>query len=322
MLSKLNMAATHYGSALFMQLPYVLKYTVMQYMDACSLIQLCSTCSELHSMMSDARLWRALVRRKEKEMGVLVAEVARLTDYKEAYQALFTLQLNPRFSDYTWNVVVSGDRRVGKSKLVQSLAASQRQRLARAQAANRLPAPVNPVVRNARVVPPELNDDPVEDAVSGIYRFGIDFVTKRVVVGSAVIKLQVWDGVGDQRVFEAAHVVLLLYDMCDENSFQRLPALLHEVRKAEESGAVLLLVGNLRLDQPNRPRVVPYHAAKRFANERGMMYLEADASDPDSVDKTFLQLVSEVASNYPFLDTKFVQSRSSSAQAKNNCSIL
>jgi hypothetical protein len=37
-------------------------------------------------------------------------------------------------------------------------------------------------------------DDPVIDAVSGIYRLGIDFVTRRVVIDSTIIKLQVWDG--------------------------------------------------------------------------------------------------------------------------------
>lgn len=31
-------------------------------------------------------------------------------------------------------------------------------------------------------------------AVSGIYRLGIDFVTRRVVIDSTVAKLQVWDG--------------------------------------------------------------------------------------------------------------------------------
>ena len=34
-------------------------------------------------------------------------------------------------------------------------------------------------------------DDPAIDAVTGIYRFRIDFVTRRVVIEDRIIKLQV-----------------------------------------------------------------------------------------------------------------------------------
>jgi hypothetical protein len=36
--------------------------------------------------------------------------------------------------------------------------------------------------------------DPVIDALSGIFRLGIDVVARRVVIDSTIIKLQVWDG--------------------------------------------------------------------------------------------------------------------------------
>lgn len=38
---------------------------------------------------------------------------------------------------------------------------------------------------------PLAESEPVVDAVSGIYRLGFDFVTRRVVIDSTVIKLQV-----------------------------------------------------------------------------------------------------------------------------------
>ena len=63
---------------------------------------------------------------------------------------------NPKYFDMVWNVVVAGDTKAGPERLVVSLGKHWRCRLT--------------------------NIEPVISAVSGTYRFGIDFVVRRVVL--------------------------------------------------------------------------------------------------------------------------------------------
>ncbi len=48
--------------------------------------------------------------------------------------------------------------------------------------------------------------------------------------------------------------------------------------KAVNANASILLFGNLTCKKP-ADRVVPYETAKRFANERGLVYVEANVAD-------------------------------------------
>ena len=56
---------------------------------------------------------------------------------------------------------------------------------------------------------------------------GIDFKIKTIEVGDKTVKLQVWDTAGQERFrtittayYRGANGILLVYDICDENSFR------------------------------------------------------------------------------------------------------
>jgi len=218
-------------------------------------------------------------------------------DYKHIYTAMARLEQDPYTQDGLWNVVVIGDKRVGKSRLVKSLAQSAR------LATSTLHRPSD--------------DDPVIDAVSGIYRLGIDYVTRRVALDSLIIKLQVWDGnaLGNGHYtsvpFKYANVVLIVFDVTQKSTFESIPKILKTTREklqAQNSGnAAILLLANLTSD--SSARVVSYETAKRFANERGMVYLEGNVNDITSVDEVVCRMASECINLSYLGDVTFNASR-------------
>jgi len=116
--------------------------------------------------------------------------------------------------------------------------------------------------------------------------------------------------------FQNAHVILVVFDVANKPSFERIPAIIDETRRelalqqqqagsSIVSNAAILLFANIT---GGKERAVPYKDAKRFANERGLVYLEADANVPESVDGAFARLAEECI-NFSFLESQ------SSAQA-------
>jgi len=279
------------------RMPYVLKLKVLGYLDPESLCAACATCSELLQFSDHHLLWKPLVHLKNKTQRTLYSEKSSImNDWKRTHIAMCHLDRDPKYFDFLWNIVVIGDRRVGKSRLVWSLAES-----------------ANKADERKHTVTAE---DPVINAVSGIYRLGIDFVTRRVVIGSTVIKLQVWDGnalagdgAGDRVPFQNTHVVLVVFDVCNQPSFDRVPFLIENTRREmslqqPQSGNVpILLFANVTNPNEEKGRVVTYKDAKRFANERGLVYLEANANDPESVDLAFARLADECI-HFSFLDSQ------------------
>jgi len=208
-------------------------------------------------------------------------------NWKRVLIQMVRLDADPYCQDGLWNIVVVGDKKVGKSRLVNSLARS-------AQLAVKAEHRPN-------------DDDPVIDAVSGIYRLGIDYVTRRVALDSdVIIKLQVWDGnaLGNGHYasvpFKHANLVLLVFDVTVKSTFERIPTILKTTLQNLEaqgsSNAAILLLGNVREEKVTNKRVVSYEVAKRYANERGMIYVEADAADLQSVDTAFTRITVECLS--------------------------
>lgn len=298
LLFKLHAHATASAANTLVKLPVVMKLHIMQYLDAQSLLRLCSTCTDMHQLVENRLLWKPLVTHKNLEQRTLYSTFSR--DWKSTYRAMHRLDHDPKYIDMLLNVVVIGDRRVGKSRLVHSLAAS----------ANRS--------RTHRGVV----DDPVIHAVSGIYRLGIDFVTRRVVIDSTVAKLQVWDGnaLGQGIPFTSTHVVMIIFDVKNRASFEKLPSILagalQNLEQSNSGGATILVIGNVTCSEEER--VVPYKDAKRFANERGLLYVEANASDFASVDAAFGQVAVELLAA---VDARYLKPRDNLFDAAA-CSIM
>ncbi len=92
------------------------------------------------------------------------------------------------------------------------------------------------------------------------------------------------------------------------------------LRDATAEDVQLMIVGNVT-NEPSK-RVVSYENAKRFANERGLMYLEANLDNPSSVNHAFVSLAAECIDFATIRVQKHTQSRSSGVITKTNCTIM
>ena len=188
---------------------------------------------------------------------------------------------NPSYYDHVWNIVVAGDTNSGQNRLVVSLGRHWRCKLT--------------------------GLEPVISAVNGTYRFGVDFVIRRVIIRDIIIKLQVWDGghvMTDTSLLKSVNIFLILFDLTQKDSFDRTLNVARSMisllpQNVNGDRVKLMMVGNTTNNE--NARVVSYEAAKRFANERGLMYIEAntdstqkkDDSDSDSINRAFVKLAEE-----------------------------
>ena len=167
-------------------------------------------------------------------------------------------------NDYSIKIVLTGDSGVGKTKLI------------------------------ARYV-----NDIFEDNSSPTV--GLDFALKETIVTGQRVQCQIWDTAGQEKLkaiasayYKNAHGVVLVFDITNKASFEKIPRWLEEVRNNLEDKVPIILVGNktdLMTD-----REVSALEAKSFAEENGFYYLEVSAksNENDCVVLAFDQLIGQV----------------------------
>lgn len=131
---------------------------------------------------------------------------------------------------------------------------------------------------------------------------GPEFFTKVLSLqGGSSVKVHLWDTAGQERyaplcthIFEGAHGALVVYDITQQRSFDRIAVWISELRKRSPR-ACIILVGN-KLDLEER-RQVTTETANRFARENGIgIALETSAQSNIGVTKAFEALVTDVYS--------------------------
>lgn len=137
---------------------------------------------------------------------------------------------------------------------------------------------------------------------SFITTIGIDFKIRTIELDSKRVKLQVWDTAGQERFktittayYRGAMGILLVYDVCDEKSFNNIRSWYANVQQHASENVVLILVGN-KSDMTEK-RVISYEQGKELADELGIPFIEASAKTRDNVEETFFSLARRVKEN-------------------------
>ncbi|KAG1051489.1 hypothetical protein G6F46_005489 [Rhizopus delemar] len=130
-----------------------------------------------------------------------------------------------------------------------------------------------------------------KDSVNTI---GMEFGTRIIHIADKSIKLQIWDTAGQERFrsltksyFRGAAGALVVYDVCNRDTFLGVRSWLKDVRTLANPELVIILVGN-KNDKTDE-REVSYLEASRFAQEHEMMFLEASALTGDGVEDMFFK---------------------------------
>lgn len=89
--------------------------------------------------------------------------------------------------------------------------------------------------------------------------------------------------------------ILLVYDVCDEKSFNNIRSWYANVQQHASENVVLILVGN-KSDMTDK-RVISTEQGKALADELQIPFIEASAKTTDNVEETFFSLARRVKEN-------------------------
>lgn len=137
---------------------------------------------------------------------------------------------------------------------------------------------------------------------------GVDFKEKSVKVDSEIVRLQLWDTAGQERFrqsmtsryYRDVHAVLLVYDITNQSSFNKLNTWIREIHAHTPSGGILMfLIGN-KTDLAHK-RVVDKRSGHNFAEAHNMNYFwEVSVKDSQQeVDHIFFTVAAMLKSDTP-----------------------
>ena len=122
----------------------------------------------------------------------------------------------------------------------------------------------------------------------------VDYLTKEV----SNMKLALWDTAGQERFrtitssyYKGAEVVVLVYDVSYEASYQSLKHWILETERCASDAAVKILVGN-KIDLPNR--AVSPDKGEELAQSYGMPYFQVSVKNGDNMDNFFNTIVDKL----------------------------
>ncbi|CAF3339704.1 unnamed protein product [Rotaria sp. Silwood1] len=129
---------------------------------------------------------------------------------------------------------------------------------------------------------------------------GVDFKVKQLEVDENRVKLAIWDTAGHERFrtlvpayYRGAHGAILVYDVCNRNSFQQLDRWIAELNTfSTKLNIIKMLVGN-KIDCQDSREITREEGAK-FARKYSMLFIETSARTREGVQIAFEELVQKI----------------------------
>jgi Ras-related protein Rab-14 len=126
------------------------------------------------------------------------------------------------------------------------------------------------------------------------HTIGVEFGTRIIEVMSKKIKLQIWDTAGQERFravtrsyYRGAAGALLVYDVTRRATYNHLTSWLTDARNLTNPNTVIMMIGNKK--DLEEQRDVTFEEARNFAQENGLIFLEASAKTGENVEEAFLK---------------------------------
>ncbi|XP_037069871.1 ras-related protein Rab-21-like [Pollicipes pollicipes] len=121
------------------------------------------------------------------------------------------------------------------------------------------------------------------------------FLTKKLSLGGRRVSLAIWDTAGQERFhalgpiyYRDSNGACLVYDVTDEDSFQKVKNWVKELRKMLGSEICLVICGN-KVDLA-KERVVDLSTALAYADSVGAKHFETSAKTGVGIEEVFLFL--------------------------------
>lgn len=124
------------------------------------------------------------------------------------------------------------------------------------------------------------------------------YLQKFIDRGNKKIQLDIWDTAGQEKFralgkhfYKDAYIIILVYDICVQESFENLKSIWYEdIKKQGEKYTVLAVVGN-KCDRYEEEGGVDEDEARKFAEEIKAHFVLVSAKNGDNINNLFDQVV-------------------------------
>ena len=145
------------------------------------------------------------------------------------------------------------------------------------------------------------SDDKFDDKIFST--IGIDFKTKYIKLDKFSVKVLIWDTAGQEKFqniakqyYKGANGVLLIYDISNRKSFERIDFWLKELKENNRIYKLFLyLVGN-KIDMEDK-RVISYQEGEKYAKKNNINFFEVSAKSGKGITELFNNLINGVMEN-------------------------
>lgn len=121
------------------------------------------------------------------------------------------------------------------------------------------------------------------------------FLTKKINIGGKRVKLAIWDTAGQEKFhalgpiyYRDSNGAILVYDITDENSFQKVKNWVKELRRMLGDDICLCIAGN-KIDL-DKDRHVSVSEAESYAESVGAKHFHTTAKQNKGIDEMFLDI--------------------------------
>lgn len=130
---------------------------------------------------------------------------------------------------------------------------------------------------------------------------GIEFGAKIVTIDNTDIKIQIWDTAGQEAFraitktyYRGSSIVLIVYDITNQNSFNSVRKWLEDVKAIIENPYVILIGNKCDL---NEKRVITHEMGETFAKMNNIEFVEMSAKTTNNIDVPFEIALSRILDN-------------------------
>ena len=123
---------------------------------------------------------------------------------------------------------------------------------------------------------------------------GVSYSSKIITINNKDVQLDLWDTAGQEKFrslgmyfYKDSHIVLLVYDITNRESFEDLKNVWYnDLKKYGEQYTVLAVVGN-KCDMYEEENTVPEEEARKFAEEKNAEFMLVSAKTGDNINVLF-----------------------------------
>lgn len=145
------------------------------------------------------------------------------------------------------------------------------------------------------------------------------FLNKKLTVHGKKVNLAIWDTAGQEKFhalgpiyYRMSNGAIIVYDVTDYDTFQRVINWVTELRKMLGSGICLAIAGN-KIDLEKDRRVCT-EEAEEFANKTGAMHFHISAKLSENIEEMFFQLTLRMIEHADLMEQKSTLTRTSSTR--------